>query len=117
MIPRRLAVSKVAVGNESRLFSTAPTAHSPPPEIRFVFRSLEVVAAGIVSLQMSRPLIGQRRCEKLLLAVHCWQISDLFGRSDASRVAISVRGDVVNLASRSADIHELPLAEAAQGGS
>src|SRR5258705_966326 len=40
-----------------------------------------------------------------------------FGGSDASRVGTSVRGNVVNLAARSADILQLPVAQVAQGGS
>ena len=35
---------------------------------------------------------------------------------DASRVDTSVRGNVVNLAARSADIHQLPVAQVGQGG-
>ena len=37
--------------------------------------------------------------------VHRCQISTSFGGSDASRVGISVRGDVVDLAARNTDIH------------
>jgi hypothetical protein len=39
------------------------------------------------------------------LAVYRWQVSEPFGGSDASRVDTSVRGDVVDLAARSTDIH------------
>jgi hypothetical protein len=46
------------------------------------------------------------------LAVHCWQALDPFG-SYASRVDISVRYDVVNLASRRANIHQLAVRQAA----
>jgi hypothetical protein len=40
-----------------------------------------------------------------------------FGGSDAPRVGISVRGNVVNLAASSTDILQLPVAQVAQGGS
>jgi hypothetical protein len=39
------------------------------------------------------------------------------GGSDASRIDTSVRGDIVDLAARRTDIHELPVTQVAQGGS
>ena len=39
-----------------------------------------------------------------------------FGRSDASRITTSVRGDVIDFASRNADIHQLAVAQVGQIG-
>ena len=45
------------------------------------------------------------RLEVYNLAVYRWQVSQPFGGSDASWVDTSVRGDVVDLAARSTDVH------------
>jgi hypothetical protein len=44
------------------------------------------------------------RLEVSNLAVYGWQMSHPFGGSDASRVDTLVRGDVVDLAARNADV-------------
>jgi hypothetical protein len=44
------------------------------------------------------------------LAVYRWQVSEPFAGSDASRVNTSVRGDVVDLSARGADVHQLRVA-------
>src|SRR5579871_1974623 len=49
-------------------------------------------------------------------AVHCRQISLPFAGSNAARVDGSVRGDVVDLSARGADIHQFPVAQIEQGG-
>jgi len=43
-------------------------------------------------------------------AVHRWQVSQPIAGSDASRVSTPVRGDVVDLSARRADIHQLRVA-------
>jgi hypothetical protein len=50
------------------------------------------------------------------LPVPHWQMSHPFGGSNASRVNTSVRGDVVDLSPRGADIHQLHVAQVGQGG-
>ena len=43
------------------------------------------------------------------LSVPRWQMSQPFAGSNASRVNTSVRGGVVDLAARDADIHQIPV--------
>src|SRR5262249_59096495 len=49
-------------------------------------------------------------------AVHRWQLSQPFDGSPASRVNPPVRGNIVDLAARGADIHQFPVAQTEQGG-
>src|SRR6266478_5295431 len=72
---------------------------------RFRERRLLTQSASAVRLTVSTS------CHPLLPDIGCSS-----GGSDASRVDTSVRGDIVDLAARSTDIHELPVTWVAQCG-